>query len=327
MLIPADRAKEESEILSRIGRGESVDHFETMRVRKDGEHVHISATISPLRDGAGRIVGASKIARDVTERRQAEGEVRRLNAELENRVNERTAELAAANRELESFSYSVSHDLRSPLRGIGGFSQALEESCGARLNETERVYLARVRAATERMGMLIDDLLDLSQVTRAEMVRQRVDMSALAHIVVDELRQQAPARVVEIEIEEGLSVEGDPRLLRALLENLLGNAWKFTGKKDASRIAFRRTSSESHRATFEISDNGAGFDMRYAGKLFGAFQRLHTLTEFPGTGIGLATVQRILERHGGRIWAEGAVDAGAKFFFALPTLNLNEQIP
>ena len=234
-------------------------------------------------------------------------------------------QLEGANKELESCSYSVSHDLRAPLRAIAGFSQALEECCGQRLDETERGYLARVRAAAERMGHLIDDLLDLSRVSRSEMVRRPVDLSGLARSILDELRGRTPARVVEIEIEEGLSIEGDPRLLRTMLENLLGNAWKFTGKKESAHIAFRCAKSEPASVTFAICDDGAGFDMRYSGKLFGAFQRLHALTEFPGTGIGLATVQRIIHRHGGRIWAESVVGAGAKFFFELPNPNLNKM--
>ena len=233
-------------------------------------------------------------------------------------------QLEGANKELESFSYSVSHDLRAPLRAIAGFSQALDESSGQRLDETERGYLARVRAAAERMGHLIDDLLDLSRVSRSEMTRRPVDLSGLARTIVEELRGRTPARVVQIEIEEGLSIEGDPRLLRTMLENLLGNAWKFTGQKESAHIAFRCAKSEPSSVTFVIADDGAGFDMRYSGKLFGAFQRLHALTEFPGTGIGLATVQRIIHRHGGRIWAESVAGAGAVFSFELPISNLNK---
>jgi PAS domain S-box-containing protein len=255
---------------------------------------------------------------DISARREAEQALQILNAELEARVSDRTAQLEAANRELESFSYSVSHDLRSPLRSIAGFSHALEKECRAQLDETGRGYLQRVRAATERMALLIDDLLNLSRVTRAEMTRQPVDLSALARSIVAELRQQAPERQVTIEIEDGLVAQGDPRLLRVVLENLFGNAWKFTQKKPQSTIAFHRESTDHNASVFSLRDDGAGFDMRYAGKLFGAFQRLHAFTAYPGTGIGLATVQRIILRHGGRVWAEGAVDAGANFFFEIP---------
>lgn len=324
--------------LHRVLQGEKLRDLE-VRVRRldsDWERV-FSYSGSIVQDGHGEPLAYLTI-NDITERKQAEiarkeaeDRIIQFNVELERRVADRTEQLQAANlqleganKELESFSYSVSHDLRAPLRAIAGFSQALVESSGPRLDETERGYLARVRAATERMGHLIDDLLDLSRVSRSEMVCRPVDLSGLARTIMEELRSRTPARVVAIEIEEGLGIEGDPRLLRAMLENLLGNAWKFTGKIESAHIAFRCARSEPHGVTFAISDNGAGFDMRYAGKLFGAFQRLHALTEFPGTGIGLATVQRIIHRHGGRIWAEGAVGAGAKFFFELPNQCLTK---
>lgn len=238
---------------------------------------------------------------------------------LEARVAQRTAELTAANRELEAFSYSVSHDLRAPLRGIDGFGQALLEDYGAQMDPTARSYLDRIRAATQRMGVLIDNLLQLARVTRAEMRRENCDLSAMAAAVVEDLRRQDPGRQSEVEIEPGMHAWGDAGLLRIVLENFLGNAWKFTAKREWTWIAFYRANHRNpSEDVFAIRDNGAGFDPAHAGQLFAAFQRLHAATEFPGTGIGLATAQRILHRHGGRAWAEAQLGAGATFYFALP---------
>ena len=249
-------------------------------------------------------------------RRRAEDD-RRMKAELERQVAERTTELNAANKELEAFSYSVSHDLRAPLRSIDGFSQAVLEDYAGRLDDQGRDYLSRVRAATQHMGHLIDDLIKLARVARAEMKRETVDLSALAGEVLAELQKRDPDRRVECRIEPGLTAKGDARLLRVALVNLLGNAWKFTGRQPQSRIEFGALRDTDGAPAFFVRDNGAGFDMTYADKLFGAFQRLHTSHEFPGTGVGLATVQRIVHRHGGRVWAEGAVGKGATFYFTL----------
>ncbi len=249
-------------------------------------------------------------------KQKTEAEIHRLNAELEQRVGERTAELEAANKEMEAFTYSVSHDLRAPLRAIDGFSQALLEDYSDKVDAEGQEYLQRVRAASQRMGKLIDDLLRLSRLARAPMNRQVVDLSAAVTRIVEELRTAEPERAVEVVIPPGLVAEGDPGLLEVVLRNLLGNAWKFTGKTANARIEFGRTEHEG-RAAFFVRDNGAGFDMAYVDRLFGAFQRLHTENEFPGTGIGLATVQRIIRRHGGRVWAEGAVGQGATFAFVL----------
>lgn len=245
-----------------------------------------------------------------------EADLRNARDQLEQRVQERTAELAAANKELEAFSYSVSHDLRAPLRSIDGFSQALLEDCGDTLDANGKNHLQRVRAATQRMSQLIDDLLDLSRLTRAEMHRERVDLTALARSITEELRKRDPLRQVEFSIGEHLVAEADSRLLRVVMENLLGNAWKYTSNHDHARIEFGGAKTNG-LSTFFVRDDGAGFDPRYADRLFGAFQRLHASTEFPGTGIGLATVQRVVHRHGGQVWAEGAVGQGATFYFTL----------
>jgi signal transduction histidine kinase len=253
---------------------------------------------------------------EAVERWLADDEVRRGNAALETRVRERTAELESANRELEAFCRSVSHDLRAPLRGIDGFSLAVIEEYGDRLDATGREYLQRVRAGTQRMGQIIDDLLALSRVLRVEMDRGPVDLSALATRVFDELRETNPKRRVDVVIAPGVVATGDERLLRLAIENLLDNAWKFTARRSGARIEFGVSERDDAPAYF-VRDNGAGFDMAYADQLFGVFQRLHRQSEFPGNGVGLATVRRIIERHGGRVWAEGAVEQGATFLFTL----------
>jgi signal transduction histidine kinase len=244
--------------------------------------------------------------------RLAQNSIKELNATLQRQ----NTQLEAANKELESFSYSVSHDLRAPLRAIDGFSLAILEDYSDKLDADGKDHLQRVRSASQRMGILIDDMLNLSRISRMELSRQRVNLSEIATEIAAELRESAPDRSVEFIIAPNLFAEVDPRLLRIMLTNLLGNAWKFTTKREGARIEFGSSTEVLSQAYF-IRDNGAGFDMTYANKLFGAFQRLHSTTDFPGTGIGLAIVQRIISRHGGQIWADAKINAGATFYFVL----------
>ncbi|MFA6034865.1 MAG: ATP-binding protein, partial [Myxococcota bacterium] len=251
-------------------------------------------------------------------RKQAEEDIRKLNAELEDRVRQRTVQLQAANKELETFAYSVSHDLRAPLRRMDGFSRALLDSYAGKLDETAVHYLERICAGAREMGELIDSLLKLSRIMRGELTYESVDFSAIALKTAENLRQTQPGRNASFILQEGVMAMGDKKLLTAVLENLLGNAWKFTGKKSVTRIEFGSIPAVvGHPVVYFVKDNGAGFDMAYADKLFGAFQRLHRTDEFEGFGIGLATVQRIVHRHGGQIWGEGAPDMGATFYFTL----------
>jgi PAS domain S-box-containing protein len=469
MLIPPGRVEEESDILARIRRGESVDHFETVRVRKDGRTIDISTTISPIKDSNGAIVGASTIARDITGRKQtetrlaaqtaelsrqaeellrsqqalenqtlmlqsvldsmaeglvaadeqgkfilwnpaavkilgmgavnlpsqewtahyglylgdmvtpfptdqlplarairgescftemfvrnpkveqgtwievgggplkdkngvvrggvvafrdvtqskaAEREIRKLYEELEEKVAERTSQLAAANQELEAFTYSVSHDLRAPLRHIGGFSKILIEDFGPRMGAEARQHLQRIADGVQRMGLLVDELLNLARVGRHAVNLQTTELNSVIEDVISLLQPETQDRVVEWKIPELPPVECDPILIRQVFQNLLANALKFTRTREQAviEISCRRKNGQM---VIAVRDNGVGFDMKYSDKLFGVFQRLHRAEDFEGTGIGLATVQRIIRKHGGRVWAEAELDKGATFYFTL----------
>jgi light-regulated signal transduction histidine kinase (bacteriophytochrome) len=279
-------------------------------LRKDGTEFPIEISLSPLQTEDGTLV--SSAIRDVTDRRRAEDELRALNRS----ERQHAVQLEAANKELEAFSYSVSHDLRAPLRGIDGFSSALMEDYADILDEQANSHLKRIRAATQRMSQLIDDLLKLARVSRAEMRTEAVDLSALANGILAECRKSDPNRQVECIVQDHVSGHGDPRLLSLVLENLLGNAWKFTSKTPRAMIEFAMAGQDGE-AVYFVRDNGAGFDMTYSEKLFGAFQRLHAASDFPGIGVGLATVQRIVHRHGGRVSADGSEGKGATFSFTL----------
>ena len=490
VLVPANLRKELDGIMERLKRGESIEHFETARVRKDGKLINVSLTISPIKDALGKVVGASTVARDVTERRmlekrermrvkvmedltkgislheiltgivlhieeenrgliasilvldqsagrlllgaapslpkfynetihgmpigqgigscgtaafsgkrvvveniqthpyweafrdlamrarvaacwsepiissqgsvlgtfaiyhrvpyaptdrdlglmksmagltsvviehrRAEEEIQKLNEDLEQRVTARTAQLESANKELEAFAYSVSHDLRAPLRSIDGFSKILLEDCAGKLDEASQENLRIVRSASQRMARLIDDILQLSRLNRAQLHLLPVDLSALAASVADDLKKLEPGRGVDFQIEAGCIVLADGGQMRVVLENLIGNAWKFTGRRPDASIGFGREVRDGNPLFF-VRDNGVGFDMKYAPKLFGAFQRLHTTSEFPGTGIGLASVQRIIHRHGGKVWIEGRIGGGATAYFSIPKPEQNHE--
>ncbi|OWY66196.1 histidine kinase [cyanobacterium TDX16] len=255
----------------------------------------------------------AELRAEIVERQQAEQRAQELNQGLQQAI----VELKAVNKELEAFSYSVSHDLRAPLRSIDGFSQALLEDCLDQLDATGQDYLRRIRFASQRMGQLIDDLLTLSRVTRSEMQRESVDLSRVASRICTNLQQTHPEQQVEFVVQPGLVAQGDPRLLEVVLENLLNNAWKFTSRQSQAKIEFGAIAQENGILVYFVRDDGVGFDMVYVDKLFRPFQRLHGMNEFSGNGIGLATVQRIVHRHGGRVWAEGALARGATFYFTL----------
>jgi PAS domain S-box-containing protein len=301
----------------KLRRGAVTISFENRYRCRDGSFRWLQWTALPVIDRAL----IYSVARDVTAAKEAEARTRRLTAELE----ERNAQLTALNHELEAFSYSVSHDLRAPLRSIDGFSQILLEDYADRLDSEGRDALRRVRGAATGMGELIDALLALSRLSRIELRTERIDLSALAHTIAEELRHSHPDRAAEFVIAPALVAEGDRRLLTAAVGNLLGNGWKYTQPRACARIEFGCVERDDGTAYF-VRDNGVGFDMAYVGKLFGAFQRLHRQSDFGGTGVGLATVQRIIHRHGGRVWAEGAVDQGATFYFTLPSRKAAEEV-
>jgi PAS domain S-box-containing protein len=320
VLLEAGMLAEGAEILSSFVRGQGGNdgvsslQAESVQQRKDGTTFPVSVTLSAVNDDEGSLIGTSSIARDVTEQHRVAAELRRGAAELTDRMED----LERANRNLETFTYSVSHDLRAPLRALSGFSTALLDEYGDKLDETGRGYAGRIDAAAERMALLIDDLLHLSRLWRTEIQGvKEVDLSAEVTAIAAELQRAAPDRAGRFDIQAGVCAPADPVLIRTVLQNLLENAWKFTGKRDKALIAFGTTPTAGPGICCYVRDNGAGFDPEYVSKLFQPFKRLHPMREFAGTGVGLASVRQIVERHGGRAWAEGAVDAGATFYFTL----------
>ncbi|NCI49399.1 MEKHLA domain-containing protein [Sediminibacterium roseum] len=314
--LPADRYEFIFPMIRRVFEGESFVQETTSK------GVDTLMKFVPLKKG-GQVYAAMIAVFDVSELKQAQKSIADLNHGLEAKIQERTAQLAAANKELESFSYSVSHDLRAPLRGIDGWSLALMEDYGAQLEEKAKQYLGRIRSETQRMGDLIDDLLRLSQVSRQELKIARVNLSELVRNVSSRLQEQYKNRAFSFTIDDGLVVNGDEHLLEIMMNNLVGNACKFTSRQPLAEIHFG-CSMDKNNKIYYVRDNGVGFEMKYAKNLFGPFQRMHRQTEFPGTGIGLAIVQRIVQQHRGTLWADAAVDKGATFYFTIPSLNKNK---
>lgn len=316
MLYPPGRESELGWIMDTIRRGEDIAGHETQRMRKDGSIIEVALTISPVVDESGSLIGMATLALDLTHLKAAEQEIRDLNAELEKRVARRTEQLEAANRELEAFAYSVSHDLRAPLRAMDGFSRILMNEYAEDLPERATHYLGRIRENAQEMGDLIAGLLAFSRLTREALHVQTVDPAAIARRALDTLADELEGREIAIHVEDMPPCEADPRLLQQVFANLLENALKYTRTRSKAQI---RVGAADHdgQAAYVVEDNGVGFDMAYADKLFGVFQRLHRAEEFEGTGIGLAIVQRIVRRHGGRVWAEAEKGEGAAFYFTL----------
>jgi PAS domain S-box-containing protein len=298
-------------------RHEPFRDFVVRRRIADGSVRLLALAGTPVFDEQRRFTGYRGVGRDITEQRRAQDEIARLNSELEERVQLRTAQLEAANAELEAFSYSIAHDLRSPLTSIDGFSYSLDESCAAALGEQGRHYVRRIRAGVRQMSELTDAMLSLAQLSRVRLRWEAVDLAEIARRVFTQLREGEPHRTGTLEAPRHLPAQGDPRLLGQVVANLVGNAWKFSAHQPVAAIRFGCTQQDDGERIFFIADNGAGFDMAHASRLFGAFQRLHSPSQFDGTGIGLALVQKIVMRHGGRIWAQAAPGQGATFYYTL----------
>jgi len=316
-IVPAAKFAEFATKHKDVVGGDTLIGLEVVRKKKDGGDIDISVSTAVVRDDEGAVETVIGVILDITARKQVEREIRDLNATLEERVAQRTQELREAVRDLESFSYSVSHDLRSPLRSIDGFANVLIEDYSEVLDDEGRRLLGIIVRNAQRMGQLIDDLLEFSRMGRKPLARSVTDLTGLASSILDELKESQPERTVLIELSDLPRAQADSSMLRQVLVNLLSNAWKFTRKVEAARIEVGSAEDGSHYR-YWVKDNGAGFDMQYADKLFGVFQRLHRQEEFEGTGVGLAICHKIVSRHGGSIWAEAALGEGATFFFTLP---------
>ncbi len=335
LIIPDEFLEEEKKIIEKILNNEIVEHYETCRNRKSGEQFYVSLTVSPLKDKEGKIIGISKIARDITSRKKSEElivaneELVFQNEEKEKRaeelikanreVIERTIQLESANKELESFSYSVSHDLRAPLRAVNGYAKILEEDYNTLFDTEGKRLLKEVQKNANKMGVLIDDLLAFSRLGKKEIKKSVIDMNNLTEAVLSEIKQTTHHHA-QIKFSKLLPVMADYDLLVQVMANLLSNAIKYSSKKENPVIEIT-SKKENEEVIYSIKDNGVGFDMLYVNKLFGVFQRLHSEVEFEGTGVGLAIVQRIINKHNGKTWAVGKIDEGATFFFNLPVIN------
>ena len=316
LLIPFDREGEEKMILDKIRKGESVDHYETQRIKKDGKIIDVSLTVSPIRDTLGHVVGASKILRDITERKRAQEEIIHLNENLENRVQERTAELTEANKDLEAFTSTVSHDLRAPVRAVTSFATIIQQDYGDRMDPKEKELFGYIEDSGKRMSAIIDDLLRLAKYGNEKLKLEPVDMTRLVEGIWLNI-SRTTTHHAKLDLQELLNVQVDMSMLQQVVVNLLSNAIKYSSKKDKPVISVWCEKANGS-VTFYFRDNGAGFDMKNYDRLFGAFQRFHSLRDFEGTGVGLTLVKRIIEKHGGTVGAEAKVGEGATFYFILP---------
>ena len=321
-IVPPERSAEEVQITD-AAKGGEIRNYETLRIAKDGRQFFVSLTVSPIKDNRGEIIGVSSVSRDITDRIRAEEQIRVLNFELEKRVLERTAALTDSNREMEAFIYSVAHDLRAPLRHMDAFSKILLEEFSAGLPLEVVRYLESIRKGSRHMSQLIDDLLNLARVGRQELSRQVVSLNGIVNEAVSDLKAETEGREIEWHIAELPELACDPGLMRQVFANLLSNAVKYTRPRAHTVIEIGLAQKDGIEAVF-VRDNGVGFNMRYANKLFGVFQRLHRQEDFEGTGVGLAIVERVIRRHGGSIWAEGKPGEGASFYFSLPGLSVGK---